>query len=390
MKFKRIFVIVLDSLGVGEALDANDYGDSGANTLGHIIENYDLFVPNLKKLGFLNTINMDDNFNVDAYYTIARPTNVGKDSLTCHYELLGIDSKVPFRTFAERGFPIPLIEKIENATGKRIIGNKIMNGEDIINELGERHMAYGSLIVYTSTDSTLQVAAHEDVVPIPKLYNYCEKIRKVTLDDDYRIARVIARPFNGTKNGKFKFTNDRCDYAIKPPKKSIMDSLKENDYSVISIGKISDIFDGEGITKIVKSSFTNMDTINKLTDIMTKNFTGLCITNLSDFDALYGHNRDLDGYAKSIEELDVEIPMILNKLNSDDLLIITADHGNDPSFTGNSHTRENVPVIIFGRNFKNPKRLEILESMADVAATIADNFEVQSPDIGESFLEELK
>lgn len=389
MKFKRIFVVVLDSLGVGEALDANDYGDNGANTLKHIMDKYDLFVPNLKKLGFLNTINMDDNPNVDAYYTIARPNNSGKDSLTSHYELMGIECKTPFKTFTDRGFPREMIEQIEMATGRRIIGNKLANGEEIINELGERHMSYGSLILYTSSDSTLQVAAHEDIVPIPKLYTYCEKIRRMTLDDNAKIARIIARPFNG-KSGKFKFTNDRADYAVKPPQRSVLNSLKDNNYSVISIGKINDIFDGEGITKIVKSPFSNMDTINKLTDIMEKNFTGVCITNLSDFDALYGHNRDVEGYARAIEEFDVEIPMILNKLNNDDLLIITADHGADPTFPGNSHTRENVPVIIFGRVFKNPGRLDILSSMADIAATISDNFQVEKTNIGTSFLDKLK
>ena len=218
---------------------------------------------------------------------------------------------------------------------------------------------------------------------------YCEKIRKITLKDEYKIARVIARPFTG-KPGKFKFTADRCDYAVKPPKKSVMNSLKDHDYSVISIGKISDIFDGEGITKIVKSSYNNMDTINKLTDIMGKKFTGLCFINLSDFDSLYAHTRDLEGYAKAIEEFDVEIPLILNKLENDDLLIITADHGNDPTFPGNSHTRENVPVIIFGRRFKEPKKLEPLKSLADIGATIAENFGVEKPEIGESFLEKLK
>lgn len=389
MKFKRIFVIILDSLGVGEALDANNYGDQGANTLKHIMDQYEMFIPNLKKLGFLNTINMDENDNVDAYYTIARPNNCGKDSLTAHYELMGIESKTPFQTFADRGFPRELLEQIEQITGRRIIGNKLANGEDIINELGERHMNYGSLILYTSSDSTLQIAAHEDVVPLPKLYTYCEKIRRITLTDQLRIARVIARPFTG-KPGKFKFTNDRADYAVKPPQKSVLNSLKEHNYSVISIGKINDIFDGEGITKIVKSSYNNIDTINKLTDIMEKNFTGLCVANLSDFDALYGHTRDVEGYAKAIEAFDVEIPMILNKLNSDDLLIITADHGADPTFPGNAHTRENVPVIVFGRIFKNPGRLDILNTMADIAATISDNFQVDKPNIGTSFLDKLK
>ena len=302
---------------------------------------------------------------------------------------MGIKSTTPFKLFTEKAFPRELLEKIEEATGKRVIGNKVVNGEMIINELGERHLSYGSLIIYTSNDSTLQVAAHEDVIPIPKLYQYCEKIRKITLADEYKVARVIARPFTG-KPGKFKFTQDRCDYAVKPPHKSIMNSLKENEYSVISIGKINDIFDGEGITKIVKSSNNNMDTLTKLSDIMTKKFQGLCITNLNDFDALYGHNRDVEGYAKAIEEFDVEIPLLLNKLDNDDLLIITADHGNDPTFPGFSHTRENVPVIVFGRRFKNPKKLEPLNSLADIGATIADNFKVEMPEIGKSFLDKLK
>ncbi len=389
MKFKRVFLLILDSLGVGESIDANDYGDTGANTLKHVIESYDMFIPNLKRLGFTDTINMNDNDDVDAYYTIARPTNVGKDSLTSHYEIVGIRSTTPFKTFSEKAFPSELIAQIEAVTGMSVLGNKVENGEDIINELGERHLSYGGLIVYTSSDSTLQVAAHEDVVPIPKLYNYCERIRKITLDDQWRIARIIARPFTG-KPGKFKFTSDRCDYAVSPPSKSIMDSLKEHDYSVISIGKISDIFDGQGITKIIKSSFNNMDTINKLTDIMSKKFSGLCIANLSDFDAMYGHNRDSVGYAKAIEEFDVEVPMILNKLENDDLLIITADHGNDPTFPGNAHTRENVPVMVFSRMFRTPGKLDILNSMADIGATIAENFDVEAPPIGQSFLDKLK
>lgn len=389
MKFKRIFLVVLDSLGVGEALDANLYNDQGANTLKHIMDNYDLFIPNLQKLGFLNTVNLSDNPDTEAYYTIAKPTNVGKDSLTSHYEMMGIRCTTPFKVYSEKAFPRELLEKIEEVTGRRVIGNKVCNGEQIINELGERHLSYGSLIIYTSNDSTLQVAAHEDVIPIPKLYQYCEKIRSITLDDEYKIARVIARPFNG-KPGKFKFTPDRSDYAVKPPRPSVLNYLKEKGLSVISLGKINDIFDGEGITKIIKSSNNNMDTITKLTDIMSKKFTGLCFANLNDFDALYGHTRNVEGYAKAIEEFDVEIPLIINKLEPDDLLILTADHGNDPTAPGNAHTRENVPVIIFGRKFKEPKKIEPLKTMADIGATIADNFVVQKPEIGESFLEKLK
>jgi len=389
MNFKRIFVLILDSLGVGEAPDANEYNDNGANTLKHIMDNYDLFVPNLKKLGFLNTINMDDNSNVEAYYTIAKPQNFGKDSISGHYEMIGLDNKIPFKTFSERAFPIELIDAIEKNIGKRLIGNKVISSDLILGEFGERHLNYGSLILYTSGDSTLEIAAHEDIVPISKLYSYCEKIRKITEKEEWRVARVVARPFTG-KVGKFKFTNDRKDYTLKPQKKSVLNNLKDNNLDVISIGKLTDIVDGEGITKVIKGSSLNIDTINKMTDIMSKNFTGVCITNLSEFDTMYGHKRDINGYANAIEEFDVEIPLILNKLNNDDLLIITADHGNDPTFDGNYHTRENVPVIIYGRNLKTPGKLPILESLADIGATIAENFNVDGTKLGTSFLEKLK
>lgn len=388
MKFKRIFLLVLDSLGVGEALDANHYGDEGANTLGHIKENYDLFVPNLQKLGFLNTLNMDENKEVEAYYTIARPTNPGKDTLTGHYELMGVRNLIPFKTFVENGFPRELLEKIELITHRRVIGNRNAEGMEIINELGERHLEYGALILYTSNGSNLCIAAHEDVIPVAKLYEYAEKIREITLSDELKVGRVIAQAFTG-KPGNFKFTNERREFALKPPTKSVLNLLSENDYSVISIGKIADVFEGEGITKKIKAK-DNQEAINKLTDIMGKNFTGLCFANLSDFDSEYGHNRDLEGYAKAIEEFDVEIPMLINKLDTEDLLIITADHGCDPSFKGTFHTRENVPVLIFGRNLKEPKRLDILESMADIGATIAENFDTNKPLIGTSFLDKLK
>ena len=388
MNFKRVFILILDSLGVGEAPDAVKYGDSGANTLGHIMDNYNLFIPNLKKLGFLNTINMTEGES-EAYYTVAVPTNIGKDSLAGHYELVGIKNDRAFITFHEKGFPRKLLEEIARVTRLPLIGNKVSNGDIIINELGPRHMDYKSLIVYTSSDSTLQVAAHEDVIPPVKLHKYCETIRKICdSKPDWKVARVIARPFN-YRGGKYKFTSDRMDFSVRPPQRSVLNELKDNGYSVISIGKISDVFSGEGITKIVKTSNNNASTINKLTDIMDKNFTGLCMANLNDFDSLYGHRRDIEGYARAIEELDVEIPLILNKLNNDDLLIITADHGCDPTFPGAAHTRENVPVIIYGRNFKNPKRLEKLESMADIAALIADNFDLNRPFIGKSFLDRL-
>ena len=387
MKFKRIFLMILDSLGVGEATDAINYDSNGSNTLGHIMDNYDLFIPNLKKIGFLDTLNLSDNPNTEAYYTIAKPINAGKDSLNGHYEIVGIKSDLPFKSFND-GFTYDLLSKIEEITGRGVIGNVCCQDDTVIQQLGERQFNYGSLIIYTSADSDLQVAAHEDCIPINTLYEYCEKIRNLTLNDDYRIARIIARPFNGTP-GKYKFINSaRKDYAIKPPKKSILDELIDHDYSVIGIGKVNDIFDGQGINKMIKAS-NNTEAINKLTDIIEKKFTGLCMINLCDFDCLYGHMRDVEGYAGAIEEFDVDIPIILNKLELDDLLIITSDHGNDPTYKGNGHTRENVPVIIYSRNFKNPKRLKPFDTLADIGATIADNFDLEKTEIGTSILNEL-
>lgn len=387
MKFKRIFLMVLDSLGVGETIDAVNFQDNGANTLGHINEKCDLFIPNLKKIGFLDTLNLSENNNVDAYYTIAKPINAGKDTLNGHYEMVGIKNDIPFKTF-NQGFTFEILAGIEEITGRSVIGNSCCNDNSIIQELGERQYNYGSLIIYTSADSDLQVAAHEDCIPIATLHEYCERIRALTLKEDWRIARVIARPFTGTP-GKYKLiSSGRKDYAVKPPKKTILDSLVENNYNVIGIGKINDIFDGQGINKMIKAT-NNTEAINKFTDIIDKKFTGLCMVNLSDFDSLYGHTRDVDGYGKAIEELDVDIPIILNKLDLDDLLIITADHGNDPTFKGNDHTRENVPVIIYSRNFKNPRRISPFDTFANIGATIADNFDIEQPEIGKSILNEL-
>lgn len=388
MKFKRIFVIVLDSLGVGEALDASSFGDSGANTLKHINEEGELFIPNLKKLGFLDTVTMNDNNEVDAYYTIAKPINPGKDTLSGHYEMMGVRLEVPFKTFTENGFPKELINEIEKVTKRKVIGNVAASGTEIIKELGEMQIQTGGLIVYTSSDSVLQVAAHEKIIPVEVLYKYCEDIRKITNKTDWLVGRVIARPFIGSNASNFKRTENRKDFSLKPPTESVLDYLKENDYSVVSIGKIYDIFDGCGITKKIVSH-SNKEGVDKLLEIMDKNFTGLCYVNLNDFDTLYGHRRDIKGYANAIEEFDVEIPVILNKLNNDDLLIITADHGNDPSFKGTDHTRENVPVLVYSRLFKNPKKLPPLDTIADIGATVADNFDVKNAPIGRSFLDKL-
>lgn len=387
MKFKRIFLIVLDSVGVGEAIDAINFKDNGANTLGHVIESENLFLPNLKKIGFLDTLNLSENDNVDAYYTIAKPKNAGKDSLNGHYEILGIRNEHPFLSFND-GFGYDLLSGIEKITGRNIIGNYCCQDDKIIQELGERQYNYGSLIIYTSADSDLQVAAHEDCIPIATLHEYCAKIRDYVNKCGYRIGRIIARPFNGNPN-KYKFINSgRKDFAVKPPKRSVLNDLLDNSYNVIAIGKINDIFDGEGINKTIKATDNN-EAINKFTDIIDKNFTGLCMINLSDFD-ICGHKRDIQGYTELIEELDVNIPIILNRLELDDMLIITADHGNDPTFRGNDHTRENVPVIIYSRNFKNPHKLPPFDTFADIGATIADNFDLPPTEIGKSFLEELE
>ena len=387
MKFKRIFLIVLDSLGVGEALDADSYNSKGANTLGHIVEKKDLFVPNLQKLGFLNTLTMN-NQESEAYYTIARPKNKGVDSLSGHYELMSIENTSSYKNFNETGFPRELLENIVLETKRGIIGNLIGNHESILEKLGSRHMETGSLIVYTTGDSNLEIAAHEDIVPVNELYNYAEIIRHITYKDEWKVGRVVARPFTG-EDKHFKFTNNTRIFTLTPPNKSVLDELKDNNYQVISIGKINDIYNGKGITKIIKSTDNN-EGINKLTDIMDKNFEGLCYLNLADFDTIYGHKRDIDGYTKAIEAFDVEIPILLNKLEIDDLLIITADHGCDPTFPGVSHTRENVPVIIYSRLFKTPGQLNILDSLADIGATIADNFELPKPWMGKSILENLK
>lgn len=388
MKFKRVFLIVLDSLGVGGASDSESYGDKGANTLGNIIKNYDLFIPNLKKLGFLNTLNMN-NKESEAYYTIARPKNKGKDSLSGHYELMCIENNVSFKTYMENGFPRDMLEAIANKTNKGIIGNIIGSPINVINRLGARHMETGSLIIYTTGDSDLEVSAHEDIIPINELREYAEIIRNVCEREEWKVGRVVARPFNGTPDN-FKLTTDTRYYTLTPPNKSVLDILKNNELQVISIGKVCDLYNGFGITKIIKSG-NNQEGINKLIDIMDKNFTGLCFLNLSDFDTIYGHNRDVKGYAEEIENLDVEIPIILNKLELDDLLIITADHGCDPTMPGFNHTRENVPFLAYSRIFKEPKQLDVLESLSDIGATIVDNYKLEDrPWMGTSFLDKLK
>ena len=388
MKFKRVFLVVLDSLGVGEAIDASDYGDKGANTLGNILKKYNLFLPNLEKIGFLNTLKMN-NMESDAYYTIARPKNKGNDSVSGHYELMGIETSISYKTFGDKGFPRELLEEIVKKTKKGIIGNIVGNHEDVIKKLGSRHLETGSLIIYTTGDSNLEIAACEDIIPINELYYYAEIVRKITEREEWKVARVVARSFN-IVDGKYVITNNTRYFTLTPSNRSVLDILKENNLQVISIGKIHDIYNGYGITKIIKST-NNLEALNKLYNIIDKKFEGLCFVNLNDFDSLYGHKRDTEGYAKAIEEFDVEVPILLNKLDIDDLLIITADHGCDPTFVKTSHTRENVPVMIYSRLFTNPHQLDVLDTLADIGATILENFEIdEKPWMGKSFLNKLK
>lgn len=387
MKFKRIFVIVLDSLGVGEASDAIKFNDLGSNTLKRVLDNTDFTYPNLEKMGFLSLVNNND-VNSISYYTKGMPISNGKDTLTGHLEMMGIYTKVPFKTFTTTGFPSELIDELSNLTGRKIIGNVSESGTEIIKRLGEEQMKTGALIVYTSADSVLQIAAHEDVIPLEELYKDCEIARKLTLKDEWKVGRIIARPYIGTV-GNFIRTSNRHDYALDPASKTVLDNLKENNYDVIALGKIADIFNNCGITESTKTK-DNTDGIAKIIEKTKQDFTGLCFANLNDFDSKYGHRRDIYGYGKAIKEFDDNINQILSNLDNDDLLIITADHGNDPGYRGTDHTRENTPVLIYSKSFTEPKRLDNLKTFADIGATIADNFKVDMPLIGNSFLNKLK
>ncbi len=387
MKFNRIFLIVLDSLGVGEAIDAKNFDDVGANTFGHIVEYNPIDYPNLEKMGLLNLVGKNFKY-VDSYYTKAHPKANGKDTLTGHLEIMGIRTLIPFRTFTKNGFPRELIDELEKRTGRKIIGNCNASGTEIIERLGEEQIKTGALIVYTSADSVLQIAAHEDVIPLNELYEDCKIARELTLKDEWKVGRIIARPYVGTK-GNFVRTPNRHDYALNPSSDTVLDNLKNNGFDVISIGKIADIFNNCGITKSTKTK-DNLDGIIKIIETEKEKFKGLCFANLNDFDSKYGHRRNIKGYAEAIKEFDNYIPVIKDNLNNDDLLIIVADHGNDPSYKGTDHTRENVPVLIYSKMFKDVKHLKELDCFSDIGATIADNFNIKMPDVGKSFLSKLK
>lgn len=389
--YKRVFIIVMDSVGIGEAPDAAQFNDVGSDTFGHIAEKMNgLTMPNMAKLG-LSNIREIKGVPVQekplAFYTKMKEASNGKDTMTGHWEIMGLNIQKPFQVFPD-GFPDELIQKLEEKTGRKVIGNKPASGTEIIDELGEEHMKDGSLIVYTSADSVLQIAAHEEIIPIEEQYKICEMARELTMEDRFKVGRVIARPFIG-KPGEFKRTSNRHDYALKPFDRTVMSELKDAGKDVLAIGKISDIYDGEGITESLRTK-SNMDGMDKLLQTMEQDFTGISFLNLVDFDALFGHRRDPIGYGNALEEYDERLTEVLSKLKSEDLLIITADHGNDPVHHGTDHTREYVPLLVYSPQFTEGKPLEIRDTFADIGATIAENFQVKSPKFGKSFLAELR
>ena len=394
-EYKRIFVIVMDSLGIGAMPDSEKFGDIGVDTFGHILERMrTLDIPNLRKLGMLNLHSGGDMTGikqpVGRYCKMAECSN-GKDTMTGHWEMMGINTTKPFITFTETGFPKELIAELEKRTGRKIIGNKAASGTVILDELGEEEIKTGALIVYTSADSVMQICGNEETMGLDNLYRYCEIARELTMRDEWRVGRVIARPYTGSKKGEFVRTSNRHDYALKPTGRTVLNSLKDAGLDVISVGKINDIFAGEGITESNRSK-SSVHGMEQTIEIAKRDFTGLCFVNLVDFDALWGHRRNPVGYAKEIEKFDKNLGILLDELKEDDLLIITADHGNDPTYKGTDHTREKVPFVAYSSSFKGNGRLPETDTFAVIGATVAENFGVEMPEgtIGTSVLDRLK
>lgn len=394
-KYKRIFTIVVDSFGVGEALNASDYNDVGADTLGHIDASVEHFhIPNMQRLGLANMHplkHVERIQNPIAYYTKMMEASVGKDTMTGHWEMMGLYIDTPFLTFSEHGFPKELLDELSKRTNRTIIGNKAASGTAILDELGEEEIATGHMIVYTSADSVMQICGNEETFGLDELYRCCEIARELTLKPEWKVGRVIARPYVGRKKGEFKRTANRHDYALKPYGKTALNTLQEANYDVISIGKIADIFCNEGITEAFKSK-SSVHGMEQTIDCLHKDFTGLCFVNLVDFDALWGHRRNPIGYGEELERFDEKLGIFLSQMKNDDLLMITADHGNDPTFRGTDHTKEMVPLLMYSPSMNGSGLLPMRTSFADIGATITDNFDVQMPkhSIGKSMLNMLK
>ena len=395
MRFKRVFVIVLDSLGIGPMADSARFDDAGADTLGHISETVEhLDIPNLQRLGLANLKALKQvkpAEHPEGYFMAMNEASNGKDTMTGHWEMMGIRTDKPFITFTEHGFPKELIDELEKRCGRKIIGNKAASGTEILEELGEQEVNEGKLIVYTSADSVLQICGNEETMGLETLYHYWEIARELTMRDEWRVGRVIARPYVGKKRGEFKRTSNRHDYALKPTGLTALNALKDAGYDVISVGKINDIFVGEGITESNHSD-SSVHGMQQTIDIAKRDFKGLCFTNLVDFDALWGHRRNPVGYGEEIEKFDKKLGELLPLLREDDLLILTADHGNDPTYKGTDHTREQVPFIAYSPSDTESGKLDTSDTFAVIGATIADNFGVRMPEgtIGTSILDQIK
>ena len=395
MRFNRVFVIVLDSLGIGAMADAAKFDDAGADTLGHISDTVEhLNIPNLQRMGLANLKALKQVPPVDqptAYYMAMNEASNGKDTMTGHWEMMGIRTEKPFITFTDTGFPKELIDELEKRCGRKIIGNKAASGTVTLDELGEQEVNEGKLIVYTSADSVLQICGNEETMGLETLYHYCEIARELTMRDEWRVGRVIARPYVGKKRGEFKRTSNRHDYALKPTGPTVLNALKGAGYDVISVGKINDIFVGEGITESNHSE-SSVHGMQQTIDIAKRDFRGLCFTNLVDFDALWGHRRNPVGYGEEIEKFDQKLGELLPVLREDDLLILTADHGNDPTYKGTDHTREQVPFLAYSPSDIGSGELKTSDTFAVIGATIADNFGVKMPEgtIGTSLLAQIK
>lgn len=391
-KYKRIFTVVMDSVGVGAMPDAKLYGDEGADTLGHTAQSIGgLNAPNLQKLGLGNLHPVAGVSIVKeplGYYTKLLEKSVGKDTMTGHWEMMGLYIDAPFQSFTEHGFPQEIINELEEKTGHKVIGNKAASGTEILDELGERHMKTGEMIVYTSADSVLQIAAHEETFGLEELYRCCDIAREIMMKPEWKVGRIIARPFTGDKAGNFERTPNRHDLALKPYGKTVLNSVKDAGLDMISVGKINDIFVGEGVTESHKSQ-SSIHGMEQTIEIAKKDFKGLCFVNLVDFDAKWGHRRNPQGYAKEIEDFDVLLGTLMDKLTDDDLLILTADHGNDPVHAGTDHTREMIPFIAYSPSFEGSGLIRVGTSFADIGATIAENFDLTLPKNGESTLEFL-
>jgi len=385
MKNKRVFLIVLDSFGVGEAPDSKDFGDEGSDTLKAISQSKEFDAKILKSMGLFNIDGiMYENGVTEPTAAFGKATEVsrGKDTTIGHWEIAGLISETPFPTYPD-GFPAEIIEEFSKRTGRDVLCNKPYSGTEVIKVYGEEHLRTGALIVYTSADSVFQIAAHEDVVQVEDLYKYCEIAREILVGEN-AVARVIARPFAG-KYPDFTRTSNRHDFSLVPPKDTMLNLLEKAGFDVISVGKINDIFAGSGITESTRT-VNNANGMEVTDKIFEKDFKGLCFVNLVDFDMVYGHRNDVDGYAKAMTEFDKWLGEFIKKLNDDELLIITADHGCDPSTESTDHSREYVPVLMYGKNVQ-PRNLGIRKTYADIAKTVLDNFEVENDLPGESFLD---